>query len=358
MMRNAFSAKSIVLVTSICILSIGSIVRAGESGQSGSNLSEWSFEDLTTYKLKGLDVMGAHTHHKGEWMVGYQLMSMSMNGNVDGTADLSLSTVFNSGYRMSPTKMHMNMNMVDIMYAPSDATSLMLMIPYITKSMDIELSPMMGGGSFRTESQGIGDISFWVIQTVMERGEHRLLLTPGVSIPTGSIKQTDFSANPMMGEQQLPYPMQIGSGSFRFHPSITYLGEFESWNVGVKFGGSASTGENQIGYKAGSELKLNTWVGVRATDWFSPSLSIESNVIGDIVGNDPLLNPMMTPTADPKLRSGSTSRAMVGLNFLGQSGILENQRLVFEAGAPFYQSLDGPALETDWVVKFRLARTF
>ena len=34
----------------------------------------------------------------------------------------------------------------------------------------------------------------------------------------------------------------------------------------------------------------------------------------------------------------------------GAQGVLEGQRLFAEFGVPIYQNLDGPQLETDWVL--------
>jgi len=42
---------------------------------------------------------------------------------------------------------------------------------------------------------------------------------------------------------------------------------------------------------------------------------------------------------------------LLGLNLYAPSGILKGQRLAVEAGAPVYQSLDGPALQMDWLVR-------
>jgi len=45
---------------------------------------------------------------------------------------------------------------------------------------------------------------------------------------------------------------------------------------------------------------------------------------------------------------------LVGLNFVNQAGPkwLKGQRLAFEFGIPVYQDLDGPQLETDWIILF------
>jgi hypothetical protein len=40
----------------------------------------------------------------------------------------------------------------------------------------------------------------------------------------------------------------------------------------------------------------------------------------------------------------------VGLNLIFDLGPLKTQRLALEGGMPVYQHLDGPQLETDWLI--------
>ena len=59
----------------------------------------------------------------------------------------------------------------------------------------------------------------------------------------------------------------------------------------------------------------------------------------------------MMPGADPGLRGGKRLDLALGLNLMGKEGRLKGHRLTFEVGMPVYQSLDGPQLETDWLVR-------
>ena len=54
-----------------------------------------------------VDVMGDHMHKKGEWMVSYRFMMMTMEDNRDGTNRLDISEVLSNGsgdYRIPPFK--------------------------------------------------------------------------------------------------------------------------------------------------------------------------------------------------------------------------------------------------------------
>ena len=71
---------------------------------------------------------------------------------------------------------------------------------------------------------------------------------------------------------------------------------------------------------------------------------------GNIDGQDDDLNPAMVPTADPDRRGGKRIDALFGVALEGQSGWVKGHRLEVEVGLPIYQHLDGPQLETDWIV--------
>ncbi len=58
----------------------------------------------------------------------------------------------------------------------------------------------------------------------------------------------------------------------------------------------------------------------------------------------------MVPTARPDLRGGSRVDVGVGVNVYIRKGLLKATRLAIEGMVPIYQDLDGPQLETDWIV--------
>jgi len=66
-----------------------------------------------------IGVMADYTHEMGEWMFSYRSMHMEIIGNRDGDSRVSNSDVL-ADYMVSPTDMRMNMQMVGLMYAPTD----------------------------------------------------------------------------------------------------------------------------------------------------------------------------------------------------------------------------------------------
>jgi hypothetical protein len=58
---------------------------------------------------------------------------------------------------------------------------------------------------------------------------------------------------------------------------------------------------------------------------------------------------MMTPVADPNLRAGTRLDLLVGIDYR-PSGKLSGNRFAIEGGVPVYQNLNGPQLETDYLI--------
>jgi len=290
-----------------------------------------------------IGIMGDHTHGGGEWMLSYRYMFMEMDGNRDGTDSVSLQQVYDSGFMVAPKRMTMEMHMLGMMYAPTDRLTLMGMIPYSHLSMDLRT---MGGQSFTTESDGLGDVRLMGLYLLRSWNRQRIHLNAGLGLPSGSIDERDDT--PAGPNQKLPYPMQLGSGTVDLLPGITYLGESDDWSWGGQLQGTIHVGRNNEGYTLGDRVALSAWGARRWCRWMSTSLRLEGQSWGDIDGRDSELNPAMVPTADPSLRGGEEANVYIGANFYGRSGRIKGQRLALEWGMPVYQSLDGPQLETDW----------
>src|SRR5206468_10278402 len=98
-------------------------------------LFKMSVEELAHMEIVPLNVLGSHIHFQGQWMFGYSYMFMNMRGNLDGTRDVSVAEVLRA-YPVAHTSMAMQMHMFDVMYAPSDRLTLMIMGAYKQNSMD------------------------------------------------------------------------------------------------------------------------------------------------------------------------------------------------------------------------------
>lgn len=286
-----------------------------------------------------LGVMGAHIHEEGDWMFSYLYGRMAMEQNRNDTNNVSDASVL-TGFPVAPTDMEMEMHMYGAMYGLSDDISLMAMIPYSFKSMN---HVTRTGGRFNTETEGFGDARLGALIPLWEAEGQTLHLNAGVSLPTGSVDKTGRTP---LGVVRLPYPMQLGSGTFDLTPSITYLYERKNWAIGSQLSLTKRLGRNSEDYSLGNEIGLSAWGVYRVNDLVSATLRLDGRDWGDIDGTDGAINARVAPTARPDLRGGTRVDALIGVDMTIPKA--EGQRFAIEVGAPIYEKLDGPQLSSDW----------
>ena len=307
-----------------------------------------------------IGVMGDHTHETGEFMLSYRFMRMSMQGSRDGTDPVDDTDIVAAtgpyGYMVTPVEMPMTMHMAGIMFAPSDVVTLMAMGSYRSLSMG---HVMRNGNHFTTESHGLGDASLSALIGLQRRGPVRVHANAGISFPTGSVEQKDVT--PMSGGNavQLPYPMQLGSGTFDLLPGLTVLGMSESLSWGLQARGVVRLGENDRGWTLGNRVEGTGWIALKVAERLSLSARALYQGWGDVEGaDDPDLNPMMAPTMRRDLRAGTRLDVPVGFNFYFNDGALRGHRIAAEFQVPVYQDLNGPQLETDWTLTIGWQKSF
>ena len=324
-----------------------------------------------------IGVMGDHMHKKGEWMLSYRFQHMRMDGNRDGTDDLSpveIATSYPNRFagvgmqpptlRVVPTKMTMDMHMFGAMYAPTDWLTLMAMGMWMEKDMD--LMTFQGGagtsvlGTFNTQSAGWGDTKLSGLVRLYERDGNHVHLNLGLSLPTGSITEEDNVLTPMnmRPRSRLPYGMQLGTGTYDLHPGITYTGERDAWSWGAQYMAEIRLeDENDEGYAWGDKHSVTTWGAYQWKPWISTSLRLTGSTQAKIDGIDPNIV-LPVQTADPDNYGGERVEAGLGVNLLGQSGYLKGHRLAFEASAPIYEDLNGPQMKHDYTFMLGWQKAF
>ena len=314
-----------------------------------------------------IGVMADHRHQKGEWMVSYRFMQMIMDGNRDGTSSLSpeeIATTVDNPFaglpmqpptlRVVPTEMTMTMHMVGAMYGVTDRITLAAMGNYLTNDMDhITFEGGMGTnrlGTFTTETAGFGDTKVVAIVGLDDsaRAEMQLNANIGLSLPTGSLEETDQILTPMGAtpSPRLPYPMQLGSGTFDLEPALTYRDRTGKISWGTQAKAVIRTGENDEGYTLGDCAEFTGWMGYSPAPWSTGFLRLKAVSQGRIDGADPLIVAPVQ-TADPRNHGGETVEVFAGVNLAGQSGIWKGHRVAAEVGFPLHRDLNGPQLETD-----------
>ncbi len=298
-----------------------------------------------------IGVMGDHMHDAGEFMFSYRYMRMNMNGNRDGSERVASSTVLRR-FPVTPTDMDMEMHMFGAMWAPSDRVTLMAMAPLLRLDMKHKTR---SGRRFTTRAKGLGDIKVSALIGLLDTPEHKIHLNAGLSLPTGSISVKDDTP---LGRTRLPYPMQLGSGTWDLLPGITYTGFAEKWSWGSQLRATWRTGLNNKGYRLGHGWGATGWVARSFAPWLSSSVRLDYRDNRNYRGDDDDLIRGLIPTADPDRRAGRRLDLLLGLNFEMPSGPLQGHRLAIELGRPVMQHLDGPQLETDWLATFGWQKAF
>jgi hypothetical protein len=299
-----------------------------------------------------IGVMGDHLHAKGEWMLSLRAMNMEMEGLLEDRDSVNAEDVIKGGeYMMAPTKMTMRGYMLGGMFAPTDNVTMMAMLPYREKSMDMVMRHMMPGAMpgmmmshtmmMDMETSGWGDLSVGALVRGWESRNHSLHWNLGLSLPTGSI---DEKNNGVI----MPYAMQLGSGTWDAKLGATYNGH----NAGrISWGGqllaTVRSGENDYDYRLGNEYEANAWAAYS----LHPAVSLSARLKGlswdEIKGEDPELAMNMSTTADTANSGGERIDAIVGINTLVTGGPLQGHRFAIEYGVPVMQDLNGIQMETD-----------
>jgi len=284
-----------------------------------------------------IGVMGDHTHDKGEWMFSYRFMQMNMENLKQGSNDVPFSSALQN-YLVTPTRMPMRMQMLGVMYAPTNRLTIAIMLSYSLREMD-HVTRM--GGRFTTNSSGIGDSKIAGIYRLIHTKKSKLHVETGLFIPTGSIQNDDIIPASEPNSVILPYPMQIGSGTWDPTTALTYLLDLNKFGFGAQGRVLLRTGINENEYRLGNQYEITAWSSYNLTSWLGFSARLQAINIDQIKGENPALNPAVVITADTNNSGGEYLNGSLGLNILFPQEILSGLRLALEVKRPLYQNLNG-----------------
>ncbi len=284
----------------------------------------------------------AHTNHS-KWGFGIKYMTMYMDGNRKGSESLNKQEIYDGGYSIAPLTMRTQMWMFHVMYILTSNIHLMLMAPYIRKSMQ-HRNRM--GRVFTTRSDGLGDISLLGKFLILHTALQQLFVSAGFGLPTGSINARDET--PAGPDQLLPYPMQLGSGTVNLMVNFMYFIHFGFWQWILFQHTFIPLGKNYHHYAVGNAFLFGLTLQRQIISCLALSATLQQSFVGNYRGADRGLNRTTVPTADPSKRGGRTLSALAGIHFTPTQGSFKGQSLELVFGAPIYQNLDGPQLETNW----------
>jgi hypothetical protein len=306
-------------------------------------------------------------------MVSYRMMRMEMDGNRNGTDELSpleisgdfanVTGVGPATLRIVPTEMTMDMHMLGAMYAPTDYLTLMVMGNYLKREMDH--ITFAGGnadlqiGEFTTKTSGWGDTKVAGLFKVFESGHTNVLAKVGLSLPTGSLDEEDDILNPMGARQtiRLPYAMQLGSGTYDFEPAVTYTGHKGQLGWGAQYQAVIRLGENDESYTLGDKHSVSAWGSYGWNENIRNSIRLIAETEDSIDGSDSnIAGPVQT--ANPDNYGGERIELGLGMDLLGTKGQLAGHRLGFEVTLPLHQDLNGPQMQRDYGVTMGYSYAF
>ncbi len=367
-------------------------------------------------------VMFDHVLDKaGDVMVGYRYQYNSEDGDmlhasavVDDNLIVRSGCPSTDGCRLVPANMVMNMHMIELMVAPTDWLTLMLMPQFMDMEMSLreldgapplppEESLHAHGGGNKHRIAGIGDTGMYALIKLFDYPSHQLHIGLGVSAPSGGVSEKLLVKSSTSEDDYIHYGMQLGSGTWDFKPSLTYTGQIDAWAWGAQFSGTKRLeNRNESGYALGDMFQATAWGSYNLFNWLSASVrgiysiqgaiknrfsnhkttkqslksvvihvnydadgdgnSIETNGIfdpGDVIQYDEVIykvvdapNGISGPMDTPSSYGGQFVDVGFGLSATVLSGALAGNKLSFEWLQPVYTDVNGYQLDRDGALSF------
>lgn len=229
----------------------------------------------------------------GDFMAGYRYMNSRQAGTMlHGASKVDLAQVKADGCDggrclISPTVMNMNMNMLELMYAPTDWLTLMLMPQYV--DMNMSMQGLLGAAEEAAlppdtralydhhtlhdhTSGGIGDTGIYALFKLFEQPGRELHAALGITAPTGAV-DVKLRDTHQVDAGFDHYGMQLGSGTWDLNPSITYTQVANGWFWGGQLIATLRLQDhNRSGYALGNMVQSSVWAGTQFADGWSASL--------------------------------------------------------------------------------------
>lgn len=334
------------------LLMLASATRA--VANTPAEMAELSLQELLNMQIDEQSLAkGDQRTSRSPWSAGLSYHQTRFEGYQTGTRELSNSEVLftgapgtrtNRNFPVLPTTIQQEALIVTLSYAIDRRSSLDIGIPYIKQSTD-HISSVPGYETFVLTSQGLGDVSISYSRALKSWQNSSLSGTLGISAPTGSIDEKgDTPRSP--GDQQLPYTMQLGSGTWDIPFGLNYQQQDEHWLWGTQIHGKLRLGRNDRDYRLGDRFVLAPWIKLQRHKWLQPMARLSFQYWDDIDGqDDELLVPGPFPfpanITDPNNYGGKKINAGIGLSVGGPHSPLQGHKIDIEFGKPLYQDLNG-----------------
>ena len=323
-----------------------------------------SAEDSESHKIEPwrrppVNMRASYTLDHNRVLLAYSFERVASEGIIDGTSSRSSLSVINSGFASSPTSVDRDRHTFYAMWSPFDDLTFRFELPF--EHVVVEQDYLTAAGpmaSYKTESDGFGDIQAWVLYRVAHTDRTNVHLNVGLSLPSGSINETQVTAQSAGQLIRLPYPLQMGSGTVDLMPGVTYRGRWERLEWGGQALGTLRAGTNSQGYTLGNLVEVTSYGAWKWVDWMSTSFTLQWRQEFNGSGADPLINPTSSPIAQLGTHASQRLDALFGLALTPTGGFLRNTRWVVNAGLPAYQWTEAPLPRVSWRVVSALEYAF
>lgn len=303
-------------------------------------------------------VMFEHAHRAGSWMVGLRVEETRFAGYLEGDTRIDDAVLAARGFSMRAASMAMRMAMLDLMWAPSDRLTLMLMPQYMQMQMRmtaVEGAEDHGGhgdhGSGHAGKHGVSGIGDTVVAGIWRINQDHAsqwLATLAISAPTGDVDRHGDDG------RFVHYGMQPGSGTWDALPSLTYTHTSDRWQWGAQAQITRRlSGYNDAGYRLGNGWQFTNFGAWRARDWLSLSARI---ALGDSNAISGHYNGAHNHSAPEDLQRNYGGRFVDA--GLGANAVFGAYRTGVEWRLPLHADVNGVQLERDRAITLTVSRGF
>ena len=331
------------------------------SQSTPSEFAEMSFQDLLNVNVND----NTDNVEQRKWSLSFQFKAAEFDGYMIDDSDVSLDEIlFSPGeeprtdenFPVVPTVINQYVKVVQIGYQVKGDIKLGLQIPLIRQETD-HVSVVPGYDEFLISSEGLGDVVVTAHYELASNENYSIWLSGGISFPTGSIDEEGDTPR-AAGDQQLPYTMQLGSGTYDLPLEIGYQNKGH-YPFSIMFSARIRTGDNDRNYRLGNNYELNgkyNFVVSQDTTLFAGA---ELSYAESIHGRDDEITvdgdfPYPAGITNPELYGGSKVRLLGGVNYLATDWL----QLQLNASKPLYQNLNGPQPKELWRFGFQMSTLF
>jgi Protein of unknown function (DUF3570) len=380
----------------------GALKLGGGGEQDFADYDYWVANAALKFKLDALAEHGGHSGHQhhdhhhhpnspagvmfdhtlakaGDFMVGYRFMrSQNAGGMLLGDHAIGLDAVRYQGCKPSypecllyPQNMVMNMHMLDLMVAPTNWLTLMLMPQWMDMDMTMERFNIAGYEGAHNHASvhshqvgGIGDLGLYALFKVFERSNHHLTLSLGGTAPTGDVdivlRKTAWN---WYFDKKIHYAMQLGSGTWDFKPALTYTGEADKFSWGAQANATVRLEDrNESNFVFGDSFQGSLWGGYQWTNWLATTVrgvyTWQDRIRGEYpqptITTGPIIpsNNHNGPFDETANYGGQFVDLGLGVNVTIPSGAFAGNSFKFEWLQPVHTDYNGYQLDRDYALNF------